>query len=397
MRIAFFTNNYLPRPSGVAHAIENLRIELENLGHDVFIFAPRYSKTDKENNKLFRYKSFRIHKKLGPLRSIPFPHSPKLKKQIKELNLDIIHSHHPYLLGKTAQKYARELNIPLILSLHTPYYQYLGHLIGNFGEAIDGLLLEIVSKYANKCNAIIVPTNTVKESLNKGNIIPPIYALPSGINLDMFKNIDKKNAKKKLNIDESKIILLTVGRLSYEKNIDFLIEAFYETNKILGGRDKNLDGRNNCHKNIKFIIVGGGSQRIKLQSISKSLGLKNIIIFAGKIPYNELPLYYNASDIFLYSSLIDTQGLTLCEAMASGLPIVSTDQAMGPQSLIKNDKIGYLVKPNIKVFSQRIIKLINSKEKREKFGENAKIEAKKYDRKILAKKLEKIYMTLVKK
>ncbi len=390
MRIAFFTNNYLPRPSGVAHAIENLRIELENLGHDVFIFAPRYSKTDKENNRLFRYKSFRIHKKLGPLRSIPFPHSAKLKKQIKELNLDIIHSHHPYLLGKTAQKYARELNIPLIFSLHTPYYQYLGHLIGNFGEAIDGLLLEIVSKYANKCDAIIVPTNAVKESLNKGNIIPPIYALPSGINLDMFSTIAKKNANKKLNIDESKIVLLTIGRLSYEKNIDFLIEAFYETNKILGKRT-------NCYKNIKFIIIGSGSQKIKLQSISKSLGLENIVTFAGKIPYNKLPLYYNTSDIFLYSSLIDTQGLTLCEAMASGLPIVSTDQAMGPRSLIKNNKIGYLVRPDIKIFSQRVIELINDKEKRKKFSENAKIEAKKYDRKILAKKLEKIYMTLIKK
>ncbi len=397
MRIAFFTNNYLPRPSGVAHAIENLRIELENLGHNVFIFAPQYSKQDKNTNNVFRYKSLRIHKKLGPLRSIPFSLSVKLKKQIKELNLDIIHSHHPYLLGKTAQKYARELNIPLVFSLHTPYYQYLGHLIGNLGEAIDGLLLEIVSKYANKCNAIIVPTNAVKESLNESNIIPPIHILPSGIHLDTFRDIDKKNAKKKLNIDGSKIVLLTVGRLSYEKNIDFLIEAFCETNKILGGRDKNLDGRNNCHKNIKFIIVGSGSQKIKLQSISKSLGLENIITFVGKIPYNELPFYYNASDIFLYSSLIDTQGLTLCEAMASGLPIVSTNQAMGPQSLIKNDKIGYLVKPNIEIFSQRVIELINDKKKRKKFSENAKIEAKKYDRKILAKKLEKIYMTLIKK
>jgi len=390
MRIAFFTNNYLPRPSGVAHAIENLRIELEKFGHDVFIFAPQYTKQDKNSDKIFRYKSLRIHKKLGPLRSIPFPHSVKLKKQIKELNLDIIHSHHPYLLGKTAQKYAHELNVPFVFSLHTPYYQYLGHLMGNFGEAIDGLLLEIVSKYANKCDAIVVPTNAVKESLNKSNIIPPIYVLPSGIHLDSFKNIDKKRAKERLNIDKSTIILLTVGRLSYEKNIDFLIDAFYRTNKILGKRTS-------YHKNIKFIIVGAGSQKIKLQSIAKSLGLKNIITFVGKIPYNELPLYYSASDIFLYSSLIDTQGLSLCEAMASGLPIISTNQAMGPQSLVRNDKIGYLVKPDVEIFSKKVIELINNKEKREIFSENAKIEAKKYNRKILAKKLEKIYMNLIKK
>jgi glycosyltransferase involved in cell wall biosynthesis len=390
MRIAFFTNNYLPRPSGVAHAIENLRIELKNLGHDIFIFAPRYSKNDKENDNLFRYKSFRIHKKLGALRSIPFPHSVKLKKQIKKLNLDIIHSHHPYLLGKTAQKYAQELNIPLVFSLHTPYYQYLGHLIGNLGEAIDSLLLEIISKYANKCDAIIVPTNTVKESLNKSGIVLPIHIFPSGIYLDMFGGIDKKNAKKKLNIDESTVVLLTVGRLSYEKNIDFLIESFYKISKAF--RKRKSHG-----KNVKFVIVGGGSQKIKLQSIAKFLGLKNTVRFTGKIPYNKLPLYYNASDLFLYSSLIDTQGLTLCEAMASGLPIVSTNQAMGPQSLVKNNKIGYLVKPDIEIFSQKVTELINNNEKREKFGENAKIEARKYDRIILAKKLEKIYADLIKK
>jgi len=382
MRIAFFTNNYLPRPSGVAHAIENLRIELENLGHDVFVFAPRYSKKDKENAKLFRYKSFVTHEKLGPLSSIPFPHSPKIKKHIQELAIDIIHSHHPYLLGKTAQKYAKELNVPLIFTLHTPYYQYLAPLAGSFGQMLDSFLLEILSKYANKCGAVIVPTRAVKETIKHAKINPPVYILPSGIDINKFSQCKKLKNKQNLGFTPSDVILLTVARLSYEKNVDFIIEAFSQITKFTD--------------RVNLIIVGGGSQKLKLQSLVKSLGLKNKVIFTGKLPYKKLPVYYGASDILLYSSLVDTQGLALCEAMASGLPIVSTNQAAGPRSLIKNDKIGYLVPPDTNAFSQKVLELINNKEKRQEFGLNAKKEAKKYDRKLLAKKLEKIYMNLAK-
>jgi len=383
MRIGFFTNNYLPRPSGVAHAIENARLELEKLGHDVFVFAPRYSKKDKENEKLFRYRSIRTHKKLGPLSSIPFPHSAKIKKLINELGLDIIHSHHPYLLGKTAQKYAQELEIPLVSTLHTAYHQYSGQLLEGLGDLVDDLVLEVLFKYIRKCNALIVSTNEFRKKFSVDPESPHIHVLPSGIDVNRFSKKNRDKAKKKLKFKNSDIVLLTVARLSYEKNVDFIIEVFSKLARI--------------NENVRLIIVGGGPQKLKLQSLAKSLGVKDKINFTGKAPYSKLHWYYGASDLFLYASSIDAQGLVLCEAMASGLPILSTNQAVGPKNLIKNNYIGYLIKPDPDAFSQKVIDLIEDKEKRQEFSRNARKEAKKYDRGILAKKLEKIYLELVKK
>jgi len=381
MRIGFFTNNYFPRQSGAAHAIENFRSELEKLGHDVFVFAPRYGKKDKTSVKLFRYKSFRLMKKLGPLSSIPFPHSSKIRKQIEGLKLDVIHSHHPYLLGKTALQYAGELGIPLIFSVHTPYYQFLTPLLGGMGELIDSFLLDIFLGYVKKCNLVTVPTQAFRDNLLKSASKIKIEILPSGINLEEFGDTGKAKARKMLGLDSEDIILLTIGRLSYERNISFLIEAF-----------KDISEK---YPRAKLVIVGSGLEKMSLKGLTKILGLKEKVIFTGRVPYKKLALYYSASDLFLYASLIDSQGLVLCEAMASGLPIVSTNQAMGPQSLVKNDQIGFLTPPNIKFFSKKVQTLIKNEKLRRRFGINAKKEAQHYDRRILAKKLEQIYQDLI--
>lgn len=381
MRIGFFTNNYLPRHTGVAHSLENFRLALESLGNDVFIFAPRYSKKDEENKKLFRYKSIRLHRNLGFLRAIPFPHSSKIRKKIKDLNLDIIHSHHPYILGKTALKYAKDLNLPIVFTVHTPYYQYIESMLGGIGELISPLILESNIAYANRCNLAIVPTKTLKEKLKKAGLKSKIAVLPSGIQLEKFNQIKKEVARKKLQLNLSDNIFLTVGRLTYEKNTDFIIESFSIIAQAL--------------KRAKLIIVGNGFDKARLVRLATSLNLKQNILFTGGIPYNKLPLYYSAADIFLYASIIDTQGLVLCEAMASGLPIIATSQAIGTRDLVKNNQVGFLVKPKTNLFGRKAIELAKSKTKLAEFSRNALREAKKYDHLALARKLENIYLSLV--
>ncbi len=381
MRIAFFTNNYLPRSSGVAHAVENLRLSLEEFGHQVFVFAPRYSKKDKESSKLFRYKSIRTHHKMGFLRAIPFPHSPTIRKKIKGLNLDIIHSHHPYILGKTALKYAKELNIPIVFTLHTPYYRYIESMLGNMGEAVSSLVLEGNINYANKCDIVIVPTKIVKDNLIKAGLTSKSAVLPSGIQLSKFGAMPKKAARKKLQLHPSDKIFLTVGRLTYERNVDFIIESFSLASRKI--------------PKAKLVIVGSGFNKPRLIRMAKSLKLDKKILFAGKLPYRQIPAYYSAADVFLYASIIDTQGLVLCEAMASGLPIIATNQAMGPKSIVKDNKIGFLVKPDINVFSQKMINLATDKAQLRHFSKNAFREAAKYNQQTLAKKLENIYFRLI--
>jgi 1,2-diacylglycerol 3-alpha-glucosyltransferase len=382
MRIGFFTNNYLPRPSGVAHAVENLRIELERLGHDIYVFAPKYTKRDKENEKLFRYKSIRLSKNFKAFHSnIPFPHSLKIKKRINSLKLDIIHSHHPYILGKTALKYSQELNLPIVFTSHTLYNEYFSNIMGGLGSFISSLTFESITKYANKCNILTVPTQGIKKTYLEAGVIKDVRVVPSGIDIDKFQETSGAKIREKYNIKKNEYLLMTVGRLTYEKNISFLIEAFQKISK--------------SNQKVKLLIIGEGLDRRSLMSLAQSLNIQQKVIFAKRISYKKLPAFYAAADLFVYASNVDTQGLALCEAMAASLPIISTNQAHGPKSLVKNNKIGYLINPDTDVFARKVLQLINDSNLRQRFSHNAKEEAKKYDRRITAHNMEKIYIELL--
>ena len=159
MKIAFFTNNYLPNVYGVPMSVETLRKEFESLGHEVFIFAPNYSDYQDTNKHVFRYPSVDINIKFRlPLGT---PYSRKMDKIIKNLDLDIIHSQHPNLLGSAAMKWASKKNIPLIFTWHTLYDQYTNFVPFLPAKLIARWIIKNAVKYANKADVVVVPTESV--------------------------------------------------------------------------------------------------------------------------------------------------------------------------------------------------------------------------------------------
>jgi len=378
MNIGIFTNIYLPIVSGVVTIIENYRKELEKQGHKVYIFAAKQPGYKDENPRVFRFKSIDLNYKISyPL---PIISSPRISRTIKKINLDIAHTQHFFVCGQIAWYYAKKFNIPLVFTQHTRYEHYT-HYIPYLPEEISKpLALSLRAFYANSCDAVIAPTENVKNSLLKYKVKTPIFILPSGIDLDRFSRADNEIIRKKYNIDEDKIVLLTVSRLGPEKNILFLLKSF-----------KKISLKN---PGVYFIIVGDGPSKKELEKGSNKLGLKDRTIFTGGIDWQEIPSFYKAADIFLFSSLTETQGLVIAEAMASGLPIVAV-KAFGIKDVVINRENGILTSNNIDEFSKGVIELINKEELREKFSEKSKKIVKNFSSEKTTEKLINLYKRLI--
>ena len=376
MNIGIFTNNYLPNPYGVTGSIESFRRELEKRGHSVYIFAPRYKEYKDKNSRVFRYPSLDINIKFRfPL---AIPHSWKMRKILKNLNLDIIHSQHPNLLGAAAAQWARRKKIPLIFTWHTLYDQYTNFVPFLPKKFVADYMIKKAVKYANRADAVITPTESIisiikKWGVKNNNIIP----IATGVEEEDFKNADRNIIRRKYNIAEDEILLLLISRLTEEKNIKFVFEAVKD---ILKNNNK-----------IKFLVAGGGYLITKLKNLCEEEKITDKVFFSGEVKREEIKNYYAAGDIFVYGSKSETQGMIITEAMYMGLPIVAVD-ATGIKSLVLNNSNGFLVSEDEEEFTNAILKLVNDKDLRNKFSENsAHIARMKFTASVCAERMLEVY------
>jgi glycosyltransferase involved in cell wall biosynthesis len=380
MRIAIFTNNYLPNPYGVSNSIESFRQELEMMGHIVYVFAPAWENYVDTNPRVFRYPAIDIKFKFKfPL---PIPYSRQIDAILEKLDIDIIHSQHPNLLGSVARRWAQKKNIPLVFTWHTLYDQYV-HFIPFVPHKIAAWwAIRNARKYADKCDQIIVPTQSIVKIIQDWGVQNRnIVAIATGVEENEYANADRNFVRKKYGIGEKEILLLLVSRLTDEKNIQFLFNSVQEVLK------------NNSH--IKFIVVGGGYLLPELQKISLKQNLGKQVFFTGIISKEEIKNYYAAGDIFIHASKSETQGMILTEAMFMGLPIVAV-RATGACDLVEDNKTGFLVAEQEQKFAQAVEKLISNKDLREKFSlQSVTIAREKYTAQVCAKKMLEVYIKVI--
>ncbi len=380
MNIAIFTNNYLPNPYGVSGSIESFRKQFEKLGHQVFIFAPNYKNYKDENPNVFRYPSFDIQYKIKF--PIVIPYSSKIDKIIDSLQIDIIHSQHPNLLGSVAKKWAKKKNIPLVFTWHTLYDQYT-HFVPLVPRKLSSwYIIKRSVAYANSSDFVVVPTKCIKKIItNWGVANKNIEAVATGVEEKYYQNPDKNRIREKFHVKKDEILLLLVSRLTQEKNIEFL---FGSVMKVL---EKN--------NRLKFMVAGEGYLLAELQRLVAKNELKDRVIFTGVIPKEELKNYYAAGDIFVYSSKSETQGMIISEAMYVGLPIVALD-APGICDLVQDEINGFLVPGDENEFAMAVERLAIDTNLRTKFSEESKrIARENFTDKVCAEKMLKIYQKLI--
>ncbi|MFA6383132.1 MAG: glycosyltransferase [Parcubacteria group bacterium] len=367
MKIGIFTNNYLPNPYGVTCSIESFRAQFEKMGHEVFVFASKWKGYADNNPHVFRYPSMDIEFKFRFPLAVPY--SRKIDKIIANLDLDIIHSQHPNLLGAAAAKWARKKKIPLVFTWHTLYDQY-AHFFPIIPEKLAAWwAIRNARNYANKADYVITPTQSVIPIIQKWGVTnPKIKAIATGVEEDLFKNADGGKIREKFGIKDDEIVLFLNCRLTSEKNTEFLFRSIIPLLK------KN--------KGIKILSIGGGYLKNTLQKMAENAGVGVQVVFAGEVPKEEVKDYYAASDIFVYASKSETQGMIITEAMYMGLPVVAVN-ATGICDLVENNINGFLVSEKEDEFASAVNKLISDADLRKKFGEmSAKIAREKYTDKI---------------
>jgi 1,2-diacylglycerol 3-alpha-glucosyltransferase len=376
MKIGIFTNNYLPNPYGVSGSVESFRKEFERGGHEAYIFAPRWKGYVDKNSHVFRYSSFETNVKIKF--PIAIPYSSKINKILDKLDLDIIHSQHPNLLGSAAARWAKKKNIPLVFTWHTLYDQY-----AHFAPFVPSKIaiwwaIRNARNYANKCDQIVVPTPSVGEIIKKWGVTSKnITAIPTGVEEEQFAAPERESVRKKYDIRDDEALLLVVTRLTVEKNVEFLVDTVLD---ILKNNEKT-----------KFMICGDGNLRKGLMKKAEDAGLSEKVVFSGIVSSEEKKNYFSAGDIFVYASKSETQGMILSEAMYSGLPIVAV-RATGAVDIVEDGKTGFLVGENGKEFKEAVQKLIDDENLRKNFGEEAKkIAREKYTSEVCAKKMIEVY------
>jgi glycosyltransferase involved in cell wall biosynthesis len=376
MHIANFTNTYLPVVNGVVRSVRSFRDELSQRGHNVFIFAQEADYVDKDPF-IFRYPS--INLPIGVDIPTAIPLSPFMDRLLPTIKLDVIHTHHPFLLGQTAAIKAKELDLPLVFTFHTQYREYT-HYVPLSAETVQDFLKTTVDHwlqdFMRRCQHIVIPSESMREMLVKEYGLKNRFTvIPTGIDLEAYRKANGTKIRKKKRW-ENDIVMISVGRLALEKNWTMLLQA---TALVL--KD---------HPKFRLVLIGDGADRKKLEELAKELRIKRRVTFTGKIPFAEIPSYMKAADLFGFASITETQGLVTLEAMAAGLPVVAVD-ASGTRDILKHGQQGYLVENDAEAFAAGVTKLLKNPDRMKRFAEAAYRKAESFGIEKLTGKLLGVY------
>ena len=375
MRIGIFTQCYWPTQNGVVVSIETFRKELERRGHEFFIFAPGYRNfRDQNPAHVFRFPSMPSTQKEYPL-ALPFL-APLQTAHIRDLRLDIIHTQHPFSMGKLGLKVGRRLDIPVVYTYHTLITEY-AHYIPLFSGLAQKVAIDLSRSYCNATDQVVTPSSSMKELLRRYGVAVPIEVIPTGVTLADFGNpFHPERLRIKWQLPEDKKLLLYVSRIAKEKNLDFLFQAI-----------SRLSQR---RQDFHLLMVGGGPELEHYRGFVRNSDLSCLVTFTGQQEKTETNRFFGAADIFVFPSITETQGIVITEAMAAGVPAVAINK-MGPSDIIQDGVDGYLTPLKVEEFCERIEKLLDDEGLRKKMGTKAKQNAERFSTENMASAMEKLY------
>jgi 1,2-diacylglycerol 3-alpha-glucosyltransferase len=373
LHIAHFTNAYHPVVNGVVRSVDAFRRSLIALGHNVFVFAHQSSNYEDSEPFIFRYPAIELP--VANNLPVAIPISPFIDRVLPLLKPDVVHSHHPFLLGRTAAHKAAELDLPFVFTFHTRYRDYSHYVSLNqklVKEAIDRWL----GDYMEHAHHIIAPSASIRDLLaEEYGVTTQVTVLPTGIDLEPYRQADGRGIRQQRGWQE-KTILISVGRLAKEKNWETLLKAVHAV--VQSG------------ESVRLAILGGGDDRADLEAYCQELGTAEQVEFVGVVPFDEVPDYLKAADIFVFASVTETQGLVTMEAMAAGLPVVAVE-ASGTSDAVSHGREGLLTANDSQALGEAILAVVRNPELRQQFRAAALARAQTFAIQTQAKKLTAVY------
>jgi glycosyltransferase involved in cell wall biosynthesis len=393
MRIGYFvghfpypnlvnTHDYIKKYAhgGTEIAAYNLAVNMANRGNLVDVFTT--SIDSKSSVEL--YPNMKIHRHGTSMKIASANPSIKLIYNPLNYDVDIVHAHSPIPYSDLpALLYSKRKKLPFILTYQFDGVETGGSFARNAGVSLYNKLF--IHRVLDAADAIIATTKSyAKESPFLRNYLDKIVIIPNGINIgEVTTPLTKEKSREILGLPQNSEIILFFGSLVEYKGPDILLKAF----KLV---KKNVPS-------AKLIFAGRGHMDNQLKESAKQMNISEDVIFTGFVEDNLKPLYYKAADIFCLPSttLAESFGIVNLEAMAAGIPIVSSDLG-GIPDIVKNGENGLLAQPyDIEMVAEKLLILLKDEDIRRKMGADGKNKVKDYSWKEVASKTEQLYKTMI--
>ncbi|MCX6382619.1 MAG: glycosyltransferase [Armatimonadetes bacterium] len=377
MRIAIFSECYTPVLSGVVTSVVNLREALIAMGHTVYVFAPGTLQPD-DDEHIFR------------LPELPFPKHPyhlarpfqRLNAPFAEMEIDVIHCQHPFTIGKLGAETAKKYDIPLVYTVHSHYNEMAAAAKSPLLRTMaPTAMMQIMKSFCNRSDCVITPSRHTRETLRAEDIRANYAIIPSGVQKPIARQNVRQHLRATLGLADDTPLLLYLGRLGPEKRVDLILES------VAMLRQSDLP---KAVKNFKVVLVGDGQCKTDLEVQARELGIESRVTFAGTVPHAEVGDWYAASDLFVFPSGCETQGMVLIEAMAMGLPCITINHG-GACEMVANGETGFLINQTCHALTKAIHKLLMEPDLCRQFGEAGKVRAERYTPEAMATKVLEVY------
>lgn len=380
MIVAMFTNNYAPHISGVATSIARLERALRRQGHTVHVFAPWVPWHRDASTWVHRLPSVPFP---PPFLPVAFPAASHIRRTLQDLRPDVVHVHHPFLIGPTAFRVAHALQVPVVFTYHAMYEQYV-HYIPLFPRRMREQFARTQPlAFANRVDAVVAPSASVAEILRGRGLRSRLEVIPTGVETELFQRTQATRATTRAGwgIHESEVVIVSFGRLAPEKRFDVLLQAFARLRTL------------HTTIPIRLVLGGGGPSRHALEQETRALGLSDLVVFSGEIPHEGVPSFLSGGDLFAYTSPSETQGLVTLEALAAGLPAVVTD-APGNRDIVEHDQSGFVTAPTPEAVAAGMQRLVNDAALRGTMSQAARIRAQAFSEDACAERMTGLYQSL---
>ncbi len=347
MKIAFVTTGYKPRINGMTSSIEAFTQNFTRLGHEVTIVASRYPHYRDEEENVVRIGSHYLF--FDPEDRLANPWLPSSRRIIKRLiaeRYDVVHTHTHFFLEMDAIRWARRMGCPIVYTYHTLFENYVRHYAKFFPASTKVALFKWWNiLYCRQMDLIFVPSSPVRDMLRSYGVGNRIEVNPTGIDLGKFVTGGGGDFRKQHGISDTTRVLLFVGRIGGEKNIDFLFRVVKRVVKV--------------YPDTLFLLAGDGPARAELTKLARRQGLAGSVKFLGYMTHDTLVPCYDAADLFIFASFTETQGLVLTEAMAVGTPVVAVGR-LGVIDVMRGNVGGLMVGLDENDFTAAVLGLLGN-------------------------------------
>ena len=355
-RVLMLSDVYFPRVNGVSTSIQTFRTALEALGCTTLLIAPEYAAARDDEPGITRVRS----------RQVPFDPEDRLMSRRSleracaslEGQFDLVHVQTPFRAHQAGVRLARRLALPVVETYHTYFEHYFHHYMPYLPQALLAFAARTLSRrQCNAVDAVIAPSRQMAEALSAYGIGSDIHVIPTGLDLERFAGGDGTRFRARFGIAHGRPLMLTVGRVAFEKNIGFLIDV--------------LDSVRRTVPDVLLVIAGEGPALRSLERAVAERGLKASARFVGYLDRgSDLLDCYKSADVFVFASRTETQGLVLLEALALGVPVVST-AVMGTKDVLHGARGAIVVEEGVDEFAAAVARVLTDRATCEALAANA--------------------------